>query len=77
MNKYIRTTIFLRKTRSINAITFNSFQRKPVKTLNCWDDKVVCHSHVINKPLELAIDYENNNKSTNTGKNQQVRRKSA
>ena len=50
------------KTRSINAIKFNSFQRKPVNALNWWDDKIVCRSYFINKPLPHVIDYENNNK---------------
>ena len=50
------------KTRSINAINFNSFQRKPVNTLNWWDYKVARHSCFINNLLQDVIDYENNNK---------------
>ena len=44
MNKYITTTKFFKKTRSINAVNFNIFQPNPLNTLNyafmgqynCW-----------------------------------------
>ena len=32
----------------------------PLDTLNWWDDKVVCLSYFINKPLQHVIDHENN-----------------
>ena len=44
------------KTRSINAIKFNNFQRKPVNTLNWWDDKVFYHSYFTNEPLQHVTD---------------------
>ena len=53
---------FFEKSRSINSRKFNSLQRKPVNTQKLWDQRVVCHSFFINKPLQHVIDYENNNK---------------
>ena len=62
------------KTRSINAIKFNTFQRTLRNTLILprWDENGFCHSYVINMALQQVTNYENNNKY---GKNQKFSRK--
>ena len=63
------------KTGSIKDIKFNSFQRKPMNTLNYASMRQQgCLSflrrQVISKTLQQVIEYENNNKDKQNPKNQ-------
>ena len=69
MRKYVRTTKFLRKLVVTTPKNSIAFTRKPVNTLNSWNDTVVFYSYLINKPLQHVIDYEKKN-----NKNRQKRK---
>ena len=59
MNKYHKTTKFLRKTRAslkLNLIVFDNGSQKIRFIMPQGDNKYVCHSSVMNKTSEQVID---------------------